>query len=66
MSELSVIIPMYNAASTIERCIAPLSQMLRCGEVKEIIVVDDCSTDGTRDVLRGLPASDDLVRLDAQ
>src|SRR4051794_34259874 len=42
---LSVIVPMYNAAATIERCMIPLLAMLDRGEVKEITVVDDCSTD---------------------
>ena len=53
---ISVIVPMYNAASTIERCLAPLSVMLERGEVKEIIVVDDCSTDRSPDIVAATPA----------
>ena len=48
--KLSVVIPCYNERSTIEEVIAAV----RCapGGDKEIIVVDDCSTDGTSDLLR--------------
>lgn len=56
LSTISVIVPMYNAASTIERCLAPLSAMLDRGEVKEIIVVDDCSTDRSPDIVAATPA----------
>lgn len=47
---LSVIIPCFNEVSTIEQVIdavklAPIRSI-------EIIIVDDCSTDGTREVLR--------------
>lgn len=42
---LSVIVPMFNAAATIERCLAPLLAMLAAGEIEELIVVDDGSTD---------------------
>ncbi|MGZ5095412.1 MAG: glycosyltransferase [Burkholderiales bacterium] len=56
MIEISVIVPMYNAALSIERCIAPLCAMLRCGEVKEIIVVDDCSTDRSPDIVNAIPS----------
>jgi glycosyltransferase involved in cell wall biosynthesis len=46
---LSVIIPCYNERNTIEGII----EAVRSSPIhhKEIIVVDDCSTDGTRDIL---------------
>jgi glycosyltransferase involved in cell wall biosynthesis len=48
--KVSVVIPCYNEKNTIEKiteavCNAPL-------ESKEIIIVDDCSQDGTRSVLQ--------------
>jgi glycosyltransferase involved in cell wall biosynthesis len=48
---LSVIIPAYNERGTIEEII---QRVRETGTVREIIVVDDMSTDGTRDVLRRL------------
>jgi glycosyltransferase involved in cell wall biosynthesis len=56
--KLSVVIPVYNEAATI----AGLIDRVRAVPIqKEIIVVDDCSKDGTRDVLKKLAASPDLV-----
>jgi glycosyltransferase involved in cell wall biosynthesis len=48
--KLSVVIPCYNEIGTIEKII---DAVLRApyGD-KEIIVVDDCSTDGTREILK--------------
>ena len=61
MSKLSIIIPCYNELATIESILhavreAPVAE-------KEIIVVDDCSRDGTRDLLKGnlAPLIDRLV-----
>jgi glycosyltransferase involved in cell wall biosynthesis len=59
MSELmlSVVIPVYNEKNTI------LEILRRVREVdlpKEIIVVDDYSTDGTREILQELPHDDNL------
>ncbi|MEX0977278.1 MAG: glycosyltransferase family 2 protein, partial [Pirellulales bacterium] len=54
---LSVVIPVFNEARTIEESIR---RVRACGIACELIVVDDGSTDGTRDILRGLPAADDL------
>ncbi|MHB1455475.1 MAG: glycosyltransferase family 2 protein [Armatimonadota bacterium] len=46
---LSVVIPVYNEADTI---IETLNRVMDVKLDKEIIVVDDCSTDGTRDILK--------------
>jgi glycosyltransferase involved in cell wall biosynthesis len=50
MSTLSVVIPCYNERQTLRALI----EAVRTAPVaaKEIIVVDDCSTDGTRELLR--------------
>jgi glycosyltransferase involved in cell wall biosynthesis len=46
---LSVILPVYNERSSIS---IVLDRVKNCGYPCQIIVVDDCSTDGTRNVLR--------------
>jgi glycosyltransferase involved in cell wall biosynthesis len=46
---LSVLIPVYNERTTIEEI---LRRVLAAPYEKEILVVDDCSKDGTRDFLR--------------
>ena len=49
MPSLSVVIPCYNERTTVRRIVDVVRE---CGiEPLEIIVVDDCSTDGTREVL---------------
>ena len=54
---LSVIIPVYNEVETIYEL---LRRVARTPFPKEIFVVDDNSTDGTRELLRELP---DIMRL---
>jgi glycosyltransferase involved in cell wall biosynthesis len=54
---LSVIIPVYNE----RRWLPELVRRVRAVPVsKEIVIVDDCSTDGTRDLLRDLDGRDDV------
>lgn len=51
--KLSIVIPVYNEAATIARIV----DMVRAADVgleKEILLVDDCSRDGTREVLEKL------------
>lgn len=56
--KLSVIIPVYNERSTIAQIIA---RVIAVPIEKQVIVVDDGSVDGTRDVLKGLQAQNDSV-----
>jgi len=49
--KLSVVVPVFNERQTI---LEVLNRIERVPFEKEIIVVDDGSTDGTRDVLKGL------------
>jgi glycosyltransferase involved in cell wall biosynthesis len=46
---LSVVMPVYNEKNTVLKII---DKVLKLDIVKEIIVVDDCSTDGTRELLK--------------
>jgi GT2 family glycosyltransferase len=46
-STLTVVMPAYNCRGMIARSLAPLIAMKERGEIAEIIVVDDGSTDGT-------------------
>ncbi|HKI86916.1 MAG TPA: glycosyltransferase, partial [Thermoanaerobaculia bacterium] len=57
MAKLSVVIPVYNEEKTVEELLqrveaAPLPE----GVEREIVVVEDGSSDGTRDLLRRLVA----------
>jgi glycosyltransferase involved in cell wall biosynthesis len=52
--KLSVVIPVYNEKATIEEILRRVQDTVMR---KEIIVVDDCSTDGTRQILEQLAAA---------
>jgi glycosyltransferase involved in cell wall biosynthesis len=50
---VSIVIPVYNERGTIEEILRRVQDMeLR----KEVIIVDDCSTDGTRQILENIAA----------
>jgi len=55
--KLSVVIPIYNEKNTL---LELLGRVRRVELEKEIILVDDYSTDSTRDLLTSLPRGDDL------
>jgi GT2 family glycosyltransferase len=58
--KLSIIIPVRNERHTVVELIERV-RAVDYGMTKELIVVDGASTDGTRDDLRALPPSEDLV-----
>ena len=51
--KVSVVIPVYNEKTTIEEI---LRRVVDTGVRKEVIIVDDCSSDGTRQMLENLAA----------
>jgi glycosyltransferase involved in cell wall biosynthesis len=51
--KVSIVIPVYNEKSTIDEI---LRRVLDTEPRKEVIVVDDCSTDGTKQILESMAA----------
>ena len=51
MIELSVVVPTYNRASLLDRCLGALAAQDGPDADVEVVVVDDGSTDGTPAVL---------------
>lgn len=60
---LSVVIPLYNEADSVAEIV---TKLLRIPQLLEIIIVDDCSTDGSAEVARSLGEKDPRVRLTQQ
>jgi len=58
---VSVIIPAFNAQATIERAV--MTVVNQTHPPLEVIVVDDASTDGTRDVVRRLAKAEPRIKL---
>lgn len=52
--KLSILIPVYNELKTLIPVLEMVSQANSSGLEKELVVVDDGSTDGTREILRSL------------
>jgi len=57
---LSVVVPAYNEAKTIS---SVLERVLAQPSVMEVIVVDDCSSDGTWELLQNLASSNSKIRV---
>src|SRR3989344_3030338 len=61
--KLSVIIPCYNEKTTIKKILAEVNTVKLGTTKKEIIIVDDGSTDGTREILKKLATNDKKIKL---
>ena len=55
---LSVVIPVYNERATIRQLVAAVLAVNLDGLDRELVVVDDGSTDGTRDILKEIDGRD--------
>ncbi|HTS48301.1 MAG TPA: glycosyltransferase [Bryobacteraceae bacterium] len=61
---LSILVPVYNERTVVERSLAlVLAAPLPENMEREIIIVDDCSTDGTSEILERLAAQEPCIRL---
>ena len=61
LKTISVIIPVYNEKNTIKECLERVKKSNTCGLKLEIIVSDNNSTDGTKEILKSL--EDDQVKV---
>ena len=61
---LSILIPVYNERTVVERSLAlVLAAPLPENMERELIIVDDCSTDGTAEILDRLASTEPSIRL---
>ena len=56
MKKVSIVVPVYNEINTIDVILEKIENAPFCNLEKEIILVDDMSTDGTREHLKELEA----------
>ncbi|MGN0005658.1 MAG: glycosyltransferase family 2 protein [Candidatus Gastranaerophilaceae bacterium] len=54
MKKVSILIPVYNEINTLIPLLEKVEKASFCGLEKEIILIDDYSTDGTKDILKNL------------
>lgn len=54
MKKISIIVPVYNEINTLDIILKKIEEAPFCGLEKEIILIDDMSTDGTREHLKTL------------
>ena len=55
MPYVSIVVPVYNSAHTIDRCLSSIMALQYPSEKLEVIVVDDGSSDETMDIVRRHP-----------
>nr|WP_296963754.1 glycosyltransferase family 2 protein [uncultured Mediterraneibacter sp.] len=60
---ISIIIPAYNAEKTIERCLESVRLQKDIEKIKEVLIVDDGSTDSTNEIVERFVKKDSRFRL---
>lgn len=59
-TKLTIVMPVYNEEKTVETVVR---EVLKQKCVFELLIVNDCSSDGTRDVLESLSGMDQRIRI---
>jgi len=54
---ITLVMPAYNANTLLPQVLSPVLAMRSAGEIDEVLVVDDCSTDGTAAAARAMGAT---------
>ena len=60
---ISIIIPAFNAEKTIGRCLESVRQQINMENIKEVLIIDDGSTDSTSEIVRSFEKRDSRFRL---
>jgi len=60
---LCVVMPVFNEKATIEEIIKRVKAVKLDGIEKKLIIIDDCSTDGTREILKKVCAGQKWIKL---
>jgi glycosyltransferase involved in cell wall biosynthesis len=61
--KLSIVMPCYNEKNTVEKIVAEVMAVDLGSTKKELVMVDDGSKDGTRDILKKLAAKHNNIKL---
>lgn len=55
MNKITILIPVYNEVNTLMQMVEKVEQTNFCNLEKEIILIDDCSDDGTKELYKDIP-----------
>ena len=51
MKKITILMPIFNEVKTVKEIVQKVEETGFCGLEKELILIDDCSTDGTKEIL---------------